>query len=71
MSTPDPQPGEFWMNSKGRNVEILARDAVQGGLDEWDFESPADVIAFRFTAGTMVHLRSVRSLRGWVKVDHG
>lgn len=62
-SFPDPQPFEFWATTKGRTVEILARDEV-----EEPFGGTVDVIAYQFRGGSMVHLRSVDSLQGWVKV---
>lgn len=64
----DPQPGEFWSTSKGRTVEILARDVVEL-RDEWLTEQSIDTVAYQFLGGTMVHLRSARSLKGWTKVE--
>lgn len=61
---PNPLPGEFWSTSKGRTVEIVARDEVTQ-VAEW--EESIDVVAYRFLGGSMIHLRSVGSLTGWSK----
>lgn len=62
---PDPQPGEFWSTSKGRTVEILARDEVEeSGM--WD-DAKVDVVAYKFLGGTMIHLRCVGTLVNWQK----
>lgn len=66
---PDPQPREFWTTSKGRTVEILARDQVEDSDDYGFTEAKVDVVAYQFLGGTMVHLRAVRSLAGWQKTD--
>lgn len=63
---PDPQPGQLWSTPKGHTVEILAREVVDDNGD-WSYDS-ADVIAYRFLGGSMVHLRAASSLAGWVKV---
>lgn len=68
MSTPDPQPGQLWSTPKGRTVEIVARDVVSGREPEapWDVdEAEIDTVAYKFLGGTMIHLRSVESLREW------
>ncbi len=65
MSTPDPQPGQFWSTSKGRTVEILARDKVEQAEYQWQPEAEIDTVAYKFLGGTMIHLRSVESLRDW------
>lgn len=57
---PDPLPRQLWTTSKGRTVEILARDTV---YNEWTEET--DVVAYKFLGGSMIHLRSVASLSGW------
>lgn len=68
-SSPDPQPGEFWSTSKGRTVEILARDEVVI-RDGFGYAiSEADVIAYKFLGGSLVHLRDLSSLRNWTKVE--
>lgn len=64
---PDPQPGQFWSTSKGRTVEILARDNVEYSGDWTDAE--IDTIVYKFLGGSMVHLRAVGTLRGWTKTD--
>lgn len=64
---PDPQPREFWSTSKGRTVEILARDHVQE-TGSWD-DAEMDVVAYKFLGGSMVHLRAVGTLQGWTKTD--
>lgn len=64
---PDPQPGEFWTTSKGRTVEILARDEVEDDMG-WEYDK-ADAIAYRFLGGSMIHLRAVKSLKSWTKVE--
>lgn len=61
---PDPQPGDLWSTSKGRTVEILARDQV---TDEDNYPT-IDVIAYKFLGGSMVHIRSVDSTRNWQRV---
>jgi len=67
--TPDPQPREFWSTSKGRAVEILARDIVVSA-DQWGYpEAEIDTVAYRFLGGSMVHLRAVTSLKNWTKVE--
>lgn len=63
VSSPDPQPGQFWSTSKGRTVEILARNEV-GETGDWD-DAEIDTVAYKFLGGTMIHLRSVESLREW------
>ena len=50
---PDPQPGEFWTTSKGRTVEILARDVVEHHGDWTDAE--IDTVAYEFLGGKMIH----------------
>lgn len=66
---PDPQPGEFWATSKGRTVEILARDAVYEPETVWSIAHETDTIAYKFLGGSMIHLRAVGSLNGWVKTE--
>lgn len=62
----DPQPGQFWTTSKGRTVEILARDEVHQDEGPWGYpEADIDTVAYKFLGGSMIHLRSVRSLDGW------
>lgn len=63
----DPQPGEFWSTSKGRTVEIVARDTVTQPEHQWRPEAEIDTIAYKFLGGSMIHLRSVSSLTGWSK----
>lgn len=65
---PDPRPREFWTTSKGRTVEILARDVV---VDDgpWDSDQEVDAVAYQFLGGSQVHLRSVSSLKNWTKVE--
>lgn len=65
--TADPQPGEFWTTSKGRTVEIVARGEIS--QDDFEISCEVDVIAYRFLGGSMVHLRSVGSLRLWTKAE--
>lgn len=66
---PDPLPREFWSTSKGRTVEILARDTVtQHGNWELDYRE-IDTVAYKFLGGSMIHLRAVDSLIGWTKVE--
>lgn len=67
--TTDPQPGEFWATSKGRTVEILARDEVCGRQGAWDDPAEVDTVAYQFLGGSMIHLRSVSSLSNWTKVE--
>lgn len=64
---PDPQPGEFWSTSKGRTVEILARDNVEHHGDWTDAE--IDTVAYQFLGGSMIHLRAVISLKNWTKAE--
>lgn len=64
---PDPQPGEFWATSKGRTVEILARDEVEDDSG-WEYDK-VDTIAYQFLGGSMIHLRAVNSLKNWTKVE--
>ncbi len=66
---PDPQEKEFWSTSKGRTVEILARDTIEI-QDDYGFPdgTKADVIAYRFLGAQMIHLRTVQSLTGWARV---
>lgn len=66
---PDPQPGEMWTTSKGRTVEILARDEVCGRRGIWDDPSEVDTIAYKFLGGGMVHLRSVSSIGDWTRTE--
>lgn len=66
-SLPDPQPGEFWTTSKGRAVEILARDEVEHHGDWTD--AVIDTVAYQFLGGSMIHLRAVFSLKNWTKVE--
>lgn len=64
---PDPQPGEFWATSKGRTVEIVARDVV----DErafYEVTGRVDTVAYKFLGGSMIHLRAVSTLKDWTKV---
>lgn len=62
---PDPQPGQFWTTSKGRTVEILARDEIEIN-DDYGFPmGEADVVAYKFLGGSMIHLRTVASLKDW------
>lgn len=68
-AAPDPKPGEFWLTSVLRTVEILARDEVEGDPEEWG-QLPVDTIAYRFVGGTVVHLRSVGSLKSWKKAEY-
>lgn len=65
---PDVQPGEFWTTSKGRTVEIVARDEVEQ-VGTWDEDRTIDTVAYKFLGGTMIHLRSVKSLTGWTRVE--
>lgn len=66
-SHPDPQPGQFWATSKGRTVEIVARDEVEeSGM--WD-DATVDVVAYRFLGGAVIHLRAVGSLTNWTEVE--
>lgn len=69
-SLPDPQPGEFWIMSKGRIVEILARDGVEV-YDAFGYPMgpEADVVAYQCLGGTMIHLRAVVSLANWTRVE--
>lgn len=69
MADLDPQPGEFWATSKGRTVEIVARDLVYEPEGDWSISRETDVIAYKFLGGSMVHLRSVGSLRQWTRVE--
>lgn len=69
VSLPDPHPGEFWSTSKGRAVEILARDVVYQPEGDWSIPQEIDTIAYKFLGGSMVHLRSVGSLKLWTKVE--
>lgn len=64
----DPQPGEMWRTGTEHTVEILARDMVYVPEGDWSISQEVDAIAFRFTGGTMVHLRSVESLTNWRKI---
>lgn len=66
---PDPQPGEFWTTSKGRTVEILARDEVQVSDDYGFPTAEADIVAYQFLGGSMIHLRAAASLTNWTKVE--
>jgi hypothetical protein len=69
---PDPLPREFWSTSKGRTVEILARDTVVGRDPRapWDVDlDEIDTVAYKFLGGTMIHLRAVSTLINWTKVD--
>lgn len=65
----DPQPGQLWTTPKGRTVEILARDVVHEPEDDWSVAHETDTVAYRFLGGSMVHLRSVGSLKQWTKVE--
>lgn len=65
---PDPQPGEMWSTSKGRTVEIVARDVVEL-RDDWLTEQSIDTVAYQFLGGTMIHLRAARSLTDWTKTE--
>ena len=65
---PDPQTGEFWATSKGRTVEIVARDTA-GGFDDIGDYSTVDVVAYRFLGAAVIHLRAVDSLTNWRKVE--
>ena len=69
---PDPQPGEFWSTSKGRTVEILARDEVEHhdpyAVGDWA-DAVIDTVAYQFLGGSMIHLRAVSSLTDWTKVE--
>ena len=52
-------------------MEIVARDVVAGRdpAAPWDVDGvEADTVAYRFLGGSLIHLRSVGSLRGWVRV---
>lgn len=66
---PDPNPGEFWTTSKGRTVEILARDVVYQPEGDWSISHETDTVAYKFLGGSMIHLRSVGSLKLWTKVE--
>lgn len=66
---PDPQPREFWTTSKGRTVEILARDTVEQQPEFFTDYAEIDTVAYKFLGGSMVHLRAVDSLNGWTKVE--
>jgi len=66
-TTPDPQPQQFWATSKGRTVEVLARD-VAVSTDAFGYAmEEVDVVAYKFLGGQMVHIRAVSSLTGWQK----
>lgn len=65
----DPKPGEMWATSKGRTVEILARDLVYTPEGDWSASQEIDTIAYRFLGGSMVHLRSVGSLSNWMRQE--
>lgn len=70
MSEPlDPQPGEIWSTSRGRAVEILARDVVYQPEGEWSISHETDTVAYRFLGGTMVHMRSVGSMTLWTRTE--
>lgn len=70
MAVPlSPQPGETWSTSKGRTVEILARDVVEARDDYGFEESSIDTVAYKFLGGSMVHLRAVSTLVGWTRVE--
>lgn len=64
----DPQVGEFWLTSKERAVEIIARDEVAGDAVEGYWQE-IDTIAYRFLGGTQVHLRAVSSIKAWRKAE--
>lgn len=66
---PDPNPGEFWATSKGRTVEIVARDVVYQPEGDWSISHEVDTVAYVFLGGSQVHLRSVGSLKLWTKVE--
>ena len=66
---PDPQPGEMWSTGQGRTVEIVARDAVYEPEGDWGISREVDTVAYRFLGGSMIHLRSVGSLKLWTKVS--
>jgi hypothetical protein len=67
---PDPQPGEMWTTGQGRTVEIVTRDTVEV-YDAFGYPMgfEADVIAYRFLGGSMIHLRAVFPLTNWTKVS--
>lgn len=69
-SLPNPQPCEFWATSKGRTVEILARDEVEvyDALG-YPMGPEADVVVYKFLGGSQVHIRAIGSLAGWQKVE--
>lgn len=64
----DPQPGEFWATSKGRTVEIVARDVVYEPEGDWAIARETDTVAYKFLGGSMIHLRAVGTLKDWTKV---
>lgn len=64
----NPEPGEIWTTSKGRTVEILARDTVTGDSEEGYYQE-IDAIAYKFLGGTMIHLRAVSTLTNWTKAE--
>lgn len=57
------------MTPKGRHVEILARDDVYQPEGDWSIAHETDTVAYRFLGGSMVHLRSVGSMKQWTKVE--
>lgn len=62
------EPGQLYVNTQGRTVEILANDEVREAWDEPD--SPAvDVVAYRFMGGTMIHLVSTNQVRKWTAIS--
>jgi hypothetical protein len=70
VSRPDPKPGQLWLTSRERTVEIVAREIVAAEGDMHYGREPAEIdsVAYKFLGGSMIHLRSVSSLTTWRKV---
>ena len=62
-------PGELYVTTTGRTVEIVAADLVES-TDEGDYEcNRLQVIPYTFVGGSIVHLRAARAADRWARVE--
>lgn len=70
MRSGKPAVGSLYVTSGGRTVEVLAVESVEC-LDMVETANPvgsAEVIAYRFLGGGVIHLAALHGVQDWVKV---
>lgn len=70
MQNGSPRRGDLYSTTSGRTAEILAHESLEVTSM---VESPlpvarAEVIAWRYVGGSIVHLSSVDDVQEWIKV---